>query len=56
MKKRVVSVLLAAAMVLSLTACGSQNDESSSEKKEAKEEVNIEDMSFDELKEEAKGS
>ena len=56
MKKRVVSVLLAATMVLSLTACGSRNDESSSEKKEAKEEVNIEDMSFDELKEEAKGS
>lgn len=56
MKKRVVFVLLAATMVLSLTACGSRNDESSSEKKEAKEEVNIEDMSFDELKEEAKGS
>ena len=36
MKKRVVSVLLAATMVLSLTACGSRNDESSSEKKGSK--------------------
>ena len=51
-KKKVLSMLLAAAMVLSLAACGSKNEEASSEN----EEVAIEDMTFDELKEAAKGT
>lgn len=52
MKKRLLSVLLAATMTLSLAACGSNSKKSSEDKKNAK----TEEMSFDEMKEKAKGT
>lgn len=52
MKKKLLSVLLAATMTLSLAACGSNSNKESSDKKSSK----VEEMSFDEMKKEAKGS
>lgn len=49
MKKKLLSVLLAATMTLSLAACSSKE---SSDKKSSK----VEEMSFDEMKKEAKGT
>ena len=49
MKKKLLSVLLAATMTLSLAACSSKD---SSDKKSSK----VEEMSFDDMKKEAKGS
>lgn len=49
MKKKLLSVLLAATMTLSLAACSSKD---ASDKKSSK----VEEMSFDEMKKEAKGS
>ena len=51
MKKRILAGLLALAMSFSLIGC--KGEES---KKEKKQESNIEKMSFDEMKEEAKGT
>ncbi len=64
MKKRVVVFLMTAVMALGLAACGnnSQNEETAGEKQDSKEHgstqggADIEDMTFDELKESAKGS
>lgn len=60
MKKRILSVLLAAVLVFGLAACGSsdggketKNDASRTEEKGAGD---IQDMSFEELKDAAKGS
>lgn len=52
MKKRLLSVLLAATMTLSLAACGSNSKKSTEDKKSSK----TEEMSFDEMKEKAKGT
>ena len=60
MRKRIFALLLAAAMVLGLAACASsgQNDEKKSDEKVSGESSSegAEDMTFDELKEAAKGS
>lgn len=50
MKKRVAALLLAAGMTVSLAACGSKNQETTSTTKA------VEDMTFDEMKEAAKGT
>lgn len=50
MKKRVVAVLLAAAMTCSLAACGSKKEETTGTTKA------VEEMTFDEMKEAAKGT
>ena len=55
MKKRLFAFLLAGAMVLSLAAC-SEKKEEAPEKREEKKEAAVEDMTFDEMKEAAKGS
>ncbi|GLC79585.1 ABC transporter substrate-binding protein [Lacrimispora brassicae] len=52
MKKRISAALLAAVIALSMTACGN-NEKPQEEKKQASE---TEEMSFDKLKEEAKGT
>ena len=52
MKKKLLSVLLAATMTLSLAACSSNSSKESSDKKSSK----VEEMSFDEMKKEAKGT
>ena len=52
MKKKLLSVLLAATMTLSLVACSSNSSKDSSDKKSSK----VEEMSFDDMKKEAKGS
>ena len=52
MKKKLLSVLLATTMTLSLTACSSNSSKDSSDKKSSK----VEEMSFDDMKKEAKGS
>ncbi len=53
MKKKILALLLVAAMILGLAACGANE---SSEQKEEKTETDLADMSFDELKEAARGS
>lgn len=55
MKRRIMSVFLAALMMLSLAACGSKSEEVSGSD-DSSSEKSIEEMSFDELKEAAKGS
>lgn len=55
MKRRIMSVFLAALMMLSLAACGSKSEEVSGSDDSSSEKL-IEEMSFDELKEAAKGS
>ncbi|MCF2682932.1 ABC transporter substrate-binding protein [Faecalicatena contorta] len=55
MKRRIISVVLAALMMLSLAACGSKSEEASGSD-DSSSEKSIEEMSFDELKEAAKGS
>lgn len=55
MKRRIMSVFLAALMMLSLAACGSKSEEASGSD-DSSSEKSIEEMSFDELKEAAKGS
>lgn len=50
MKKRLVAAVLALTMSLSLAACAG------ADKKETKSDKEISEMSFDELKEEAKGT
>ncbi len=52
MKKRVLAVITAMLLVSGLAACGSSNTGGSS----GKDTADVENMSFDELKEEAKGS
>ena len=52
MKKKLLSVLLATTMTLSLAACSSNSSKDSSDKKNSK----VEEMSFDDMKKEAKGS
>ena len=52
MKKKLLSVLLATTMTLSLAACSSNSSKDSSDKKNPK----VEEMSFDDMKKEAKGS
>ncbi len=64
MKKRVVVFLMTAVMALGLAACGNsgQKEETAGEKQDSKEQgstqggADIEGMTFDELKESAKGS
>lgn len=53
MKKRVLSILLVAAMILSLAACGSKEEKKDAEEKQAS---SVEEMTFDEMKEAAKGT
>lgn len=53
MKKRILSILLITAMIFSLAACGSKEEKKDEAEKES---VSVEEMSFDELKEAAKGS
>ncbi|MGN1166972.1 MAG: ABC transporter substrate-binding protein [Lachnospiraceae bacterium] len=53
MKKRVLSILLVAAMILSLAACGSKEEKKDVEEKQAS---SVEEMSFDEMTEAAKGT
>lgn len=53
MRRKIFAVLAAVAMVLSFVACGAKT---SSSTEEAKEEKNVEDMSFNELMEIAEGS
>ncbi|MCI6061137.1 MAG: ABC transporter substrate-binding protein [Dorea sp.] len=55
MKRRIISVVLAALMTLSLAACGSKSEDASGND-DSNSEKSIEEMSFDELKEAAKGS
>ena len=55
MKRRRISVVLAALMTLSLAACGSKSEDASGND-DSNSEKSIEEMSFDELKEAAKGS
>lgn len=55
MKRRIISVVLAALMTLSLAACGSKSEDASGND-DSNSETSIEEMSFDELKEAAKGS
>lgn len=55
MKRRIISVVLAALMMLSLAACGSKSEDASGND-DSNSEKSIEEMSFDELKEAAKGS
>ena len=52
MKKKLLSVLRATTMTLSLAACSSNSSKDSSDKKNSK----VEEMSFDDMKKEAKGS
>lgn len=52
MKRRLFTFLLTAVIVLGLAACGNSNEKSTEEQKETEPE----DMSFEELKEAAKGS
>lgn len=52
MKKKLVSLLLAATMMVSLVACGGTE---TGQKSEPKAEKSVEEMSFDEMKEVAKG-
>lgn len=52
MKKKLLSVLLATTMTLSLAACSSNSSKDSSDKINPK----VEEMSFDDMKKEAKGS
>ena len=53
MKKKLVSLLLATTMMVSLVACGGKE---AGQKSEPKAEKSIEEMSFDEMKEAAKGT
>lgn len=53
MKKKLVSLLLAATMMVSLVACGGTE---TGQKSEPKAEKSVEEMSFDEMKEVAKGT
>ena len=53
MKKRILSILLITVMIFSLAACGSKEEKKDEAEKES---VSVEEMSFDELKEAAKGS
>ena len=55
MKRRIISVVLAALMTLSLAACGSKSEDASGND-DSNSEKSIKEMSFDELKEAAKGS
>ena len=50
--KKILAVLMAAGMTLSLAACSSNSSKDSSDKKNSK----VEEMSFDDMKKEAKGS
>lgn len=52
MKKRIVTAMLAAAMTVSLAACGAFGQEET----QTEDSTALEDMSFDEMVEEAKGS
>lgn len=52
MKKRIVTAMLAAAMTVSLAACGTSGQEET----QTEDSTALEDMSFDEMVEEAKGS
>ena len=52
MKKRIVTAMLAAAMTVSLAACGAFGQEDT----QTEDSTALEDMSFDEMVEEAKGS
>lgn len=52
MKKRIVTAMLAAAMTVSLVACGAFGQEET----QTEDSTALEDMSFDEMVEEAKGS
>ena len=54
MKKRVLSILLVGIMTFSLVACGKSETKSAEDTKD--DSVSIEEMSFDELKEESKGT
>lgn len=56
MKRRLFAFLLTAVMVLGIAACGNSNEKSTEEQKETEKETELEDMSFEELKEAAKGS
>ena len=53
--KKLLSLLFAAILVFPLAACGG-NKEKADTTKEDKKEISVEEMSFDELKEAAKGS
>lgn len=53
MKKRILSILLVAAMMLSLVACGNKEEKNDAEEEKV---VSVEEMSFDEMKEAAKGT
>ena len=51
MKKRIVTAMLAAAMTVSFAACGASGQEET----QIEDSTALEDMSFDEMVEEAKG-
>lgn len=55
MKKKLLSVLLATTMTLSLAACSSNSSNSSKDSSDKKN-PKVEEMSFDDMKKEAKGS
>ena len=56
MKKRIVALLMAVAMTFSLAACGGGQEKKAEKKEETKSEKSIDEMSFDEMKESAKGT
>lgn len=54
--KKLTALLLAGVMTFSLAACGGGNTGESTKKEDKKTEKSVEDMSFDEMKEAAKGT